>query len=243
MNLNANYTWSHCIGYPDTASASSVLNPGTNYINQGYGQNIGPVNRNIDVGNCTLDRRQIANVTLVVTTPRFSNNATRWLASGWTFATIIVAETGAYYSLGTGIGTDPATGFTTQRPNLVNTNTASATQGQACANLAPCVSWLNPAAFADPVLGTMGNMGAYNLEGPKFWEWDESLSRQFQIREGQRLELRIEAYNLTNSLRLATPGATVASASTFGNVTADATPDAATTAPARVMQFALKYVF
>jgi len=256
VNLNTNYTWSHCIGLQDIGSG--VLNPGANYIHGGYGQNIGPADRDLDVGNCAQDRRQILNVSLVAVTPRFSNNAARWLASGWTLATAFVARSGAPYNLVTGTSPDPATGFGgnapgTQRPNLVLTNTASATQGQACANVAPCISWLNPAAFAAPALGTMGNLGYDALTGPGFWEWDEAVSRQFRIREGQRLEVRIEAFNLTNHVNYTVNGTTVASATTFGTVTTDATPSSgtgaggttgnSTNAPARVMQFALKYVF
>ena len=93
INLNTNYTWSHCIGLQDIGS--TALNPGANYINQGYGQNSGPVNRDLDVGNCAQDRRQIANITLVAITPQFSNKATRMLGSGWTLATSFVARSGA----------------------------------------------------------------------------------------------------------------------------------------------------
>ena len=100
MNLNTNYTWSHCIGLQHISSG--VLNPGANYINQGFGQNIGPVNRNLDVGDCAQDRRQIANVTLVAATPKFSNRQTRLLASGWTFACSFVARSGAPFTIFTG---------------------------------------------------------------------------------------------------------------------------------------------
>jgi len=256
INLHANYTWSHCIGLQDLGSG--VLNPGANYYNQGYGQNTGPVNRNLDVGNCAQDRRQIANITLVAVTPQFSNRATRWAASGWTLASSVVARSGAPFNIVTGTSPDPATGFGgnapgTQRPNLILTNTASPTQGQACANLSPCVSWLNPAAFAAPALGTMGNLGYDALTGPGFWEWDEAVSRDFRIHEGHTLQIRVEAYNLTNHVNYYMNGTTVGSASTFGNVTADASPSSgtgaggtsgsSTNAPARVMQFALKYVF
>jgi Carboxypeptidase regulatory-like domain/TonB dependent receptor len=247
LSLNANYTWSHCIGLPDIAVAGVVLNPGQNYFNQGYGQNVGPANRNLDIGNCVLDRRHVANITLVYQTPRFSNSVARRLASGWSLSSIVVAQSGAPYILVSGTTPDPATGFGgnppgDQRLNYLGGSAASATQGQACANIAPCISWLNPAAFAAPALGTFGNMAPYDLVGPSFWEWDQMLSRQFQITERHKLELRAEAYNVTNSLRLGTPGTTLSSG-TFGLITADATPDGPTTAPARVYQFALKYVF
>ena len=115
------------------------------------------------------------------------------------------------------------------------------------------MSWLNPAAFAAPALGTMGNMGYNDMVGPGFWQWDAALSRQFPVREVQRLEVRVEAFNITNSLRLGNPNTTSGSAATFGLITNDATPTSgtgvggtsgsSTNAPARVMQFALNMFF
>jgi len=105
---------------------------------------------------------------------------------------------------------------------------------------------LNPAAFALPALGTMGNMGTFNLRGPDFWQFDMALSRVFRARENQNVEFRAEAFNVINGLRKGNPGATVATGaftstvvplntSTFGQIN--------TSGDARVMQFALKYVF
>ena len=56
MTFNANYTWSHCIGLPTI----TLLNPGANYVHQAY-QNNGTIDRSLDVGDCTSDRRQIFN--------------------------------------------------------------------------------------------------------------------------------------------------------------------------------------
>jgi hypothetical protein len=74
------------------------------------------------------------------------------------------------------------------------------------------------------------------------------LSREFQVKEGQKVQLRLEAYNVTNTVR---PGlgytnagaGSVLSSSTFGSATTNATPAGPTTAPARVLQLAVKYVF
>jgi hypothetical protein len=244
VSVNVNYTWSRCIGLP----LITLLNPGANYIHQGYGQNIGPANRNADVGDCTQDRRQVANISLVAKTPRFSSRFARIVGSGWTFASTVVARTGAPLTIVTG-ATDAATGFGgnspgTQRPNLLLTDTASPTQGQSCGTAGGfCVKYLNPAAFAPPAPGTFGNLGQGSILGPGFWEWDGALSREFAIREQQRIELRFEGFNVTNSFHPGNPGLSTGSANSFGVITADATPPSATTAPARVLQFALKYVF
>jgi hypothetical protein len=77
-------------------------------------------------------------------------------------------------------------------------------------------------------------MGRANISGPGTFQFDAALSRIFQVREKQRLELRVEAFNLTNTLR---PNnlVTALNNSNFGQIT--------TAQDARVMQFALKYLF
>jgi hypothetical protein len=241
VNLNANYTWSHCIGM---GSGGGALNQAANYLHQGYGQNVYPENRRLDYGTC--GREHIANTTLLFQTPRFSNHIANLLGSDWTFSSILVANSGASFGLTTSAAPDPATGFgasgSSQRPNQLLADTASPTRGQPCSNAAFCVNWLNPAAFAAPALGTPGNMGAGSLKGPSFWEWDQALSRQFRIREGQKLEVRAEAFNITNSFHPGNPGTTVGS-STFGIISSDYTAPSPTTAPARVLQLAMKYIF
>ena len=254
LNLNANYTWSHCIGLPlPYIPATNALNPGANYLHQGYGQNIGPANRDLDVGDCFTDRRQVGNITFVYQTPRFSNNVARLLATGWTFASTFVARSGAPLTLLTGAVTDPATGFggttLTQRPNVLLADTSSATRGQACSTATFCENWFNPRAFAAPALGTFGSLGVGAILGPAFWQWDQAVSRNFRIREGQTLVARFEMYNVTNSLRPGNPGINLGAANTFGLITSDATPPPGVTggspsnAPYRVLQFAMKYVF
>jgi len=99
------------------------------------------------------------------------------------------------------------------------------------------VAYLNRAAFQNPALGTLGNMGRNNIEGPSFFNFDLALSRVFRVRESQRLEVRAEAFNVTNSLRPGNPSLSLTSP-TFGVIN-----QSATGAEPRIMQFALKYVF
>ena len=116
-------------------------------------------------------------------------------------------------------------GIAAQRPNQVLAD------GRGNGSL---TNFLNPAAFVQPDLGTIGTMGTRNVEGPAFWGIDLSLSRAFQVRERQRLEFRAEAYNFTNSLRPGNP-TVVLNSSQFGQITTALDP--------RILQFALKYVF
>ncbi len=231
VNISANYTWSHCIG--DQTIGNLVPNPGQNYIHQG--------NRQLDRGNCLQDRRQIFNLTGVAQSPRFSNTAARWLASGWTYSTIYRIQTGQPLLILAGI--DAAlTGFATtvQRGNQLMADvyaTSPATKNGVG------VQFLNPSAFGTPALGTLGNVGAYNVIGPGYWTLDMALSREFRVREGQRFEIRAEAFNITNSLRakqiFANSGGsgftTLSSGNLFGAILSAEDP--------RILQFAVKYVF
>jgi hypothetical protein len=258
LNVNANYTWSHCIGI---ATAEAAAAGGGNYVTDGYGQNIYPQNRNDSVGSCPEDRRQIANVSLVYRTPKFSTRLARAALSGWVLGSIFQARSGTPLALVTTNTTDPATGFgslvtSTQRPTQLLLDVYEPTRSPCSATQAFCVRYLNPASFAVPTIGTAGNLGAFALVGPGFWQWDQEISRTFQIRESQRIEARFEVFNVTNSFRPGNPVLTVGSA-TFGEILTDATPPLGVTnpgvgngvagsgnnAPARVMQFALKYVF
>jgi hypothetical protein len=97
-------------------------------------------------------------------------------------------------------------------------------------------NYLNPAAFALPAAGALGNVGSNSVAGPGTWQFDVALSRSFQVRERQKLEFRAEAFNLTNSFRMDISKLTVnLNSGNFGQVTGALDP--------RIMQFALKYFF
>src|SRR5207249_1287974 len=149
---------------------------------------VDPNNRRLDRSNCNQDRRQIFSLTGVASTPKFSNATLNKVASGWRVSGIYGIRSGQFLSITT--GTDVAlTGISNQRANQIlgdpfvdNVYTKTGSSG--------FLSYLNRAAFAAPTVGTLGNMGRNNVLGPVFWNFDMALSRTFQVREGQRLEVR-----------------------------------------------------
>jgi hypothetical protein len=98
----------------------------------------------------------------------------------------------------------------------------------------PLSSYLNPAAFILPATGTSGNVGRNSMRGPASWSFDMAVSRVFNFYETQRIEIRAEAYNVTNSFRPGNPNTSVNNAQ-FGVIRTSGDP--------RILQFALKYVF
>jgi hypothetical protein len=213
VNVGGNYTWSHCVG--DNFSAGGP----------GAGGYLDRNNRAFDRGNCTSDRRQIFNLTAVADTPQFVNPTLRAVATGWRLSGIYKRSTGSYLTLTSGL--DRALNGDTgpQRPMQILGNPYSDRSS---------LTYLNPNAFAQPALGTISNMRRANIEGPGTWQLDMALSRNFQVRENQRMEFRAEMFNVTNSLIRDAP-TTNFNSNTFGQINSSAN--------ARIMQFALKYVF
>jgi hypothetical protein len=225
VTVSGNYTWSHCIG--DYADLNSIgPDQAETYTD--------PNNRRFDRGNCNSDRRHILNLTGVAQTPQFTNPTLRTVATGWRLSGIYKWSAGQPFTVINGSDRS-LTGIDNQRANQVLASPYLDKSGR------PLSQFLNPAAFALPSLGTTGNMGRGNIQGPPTWSFDLALSRGFQMGEAKRLELRVEAYNVTNTFRplFATTGASLLGLSlasnTFGQVRSSLDP--------RIMQFALKYVF
>jgi hypothetical protein len=219
VTIIGNYTWSHCIGDPYSISAI-----GGNAANSGW---VDPDNRRYDRGNCTTaatDRQHVVNVSGVAETPRFSGAALRAVASGWRFSPIFKVLSGDAMSI-----------TTTQDRALNGRNPQHGDQilgnpyGDGTAK-----DFLNPRAFAQPALGTLGNAGLGSVRGPYTWQFDAALSRVFSVTEAKKLEFRAEAFNVTNGFRFMDPDVTVNS-NTFGQVITAYDP--------RIMQFALKYLY
>jgi hypothetical protein len=217
VTLNANYTWSHCIA--DITFSDFNTSPAAAYTDTN--------NRSADRGNCIMtgqDRRHLFNITAVAETPRFANDTLRMLATGWRFSPLVRFSSGRPLTITS--STDVAlSGTANQRPNQVLADPYLEKDG---------LRYLNPAAFAAPAPGTLGNVGVGSVVGPMSWQFDAALSRTFSIRESQRIELRAEAFNVTNSFRRNDP-TTVLNSNIFGQINSARDP--------RIMQFALKYVF
>jgi hypothetical protein len=218
ITLSGNYTWSHCISDPGGAERAAT---------SGVEAYSDPDNRRFDRGNCTIagtDRRHVFNLSAVANTPQFSNRTLRLVASGWRLSPIFRILSGDYLNIISGQDRS-LTGAGNQRVNQVLQNPyGNKTVG----------NYLNPAAFAQPALGTLGSIGMSSIRGPGYWQFDTALSRTFALNETQKLEFRAEAFNVTNSFRMEDPTAAFNSG-LFGQVTTAKDP--------RIMQFALKYVF
>jgi hypothetical protein len=160
---------------------------------------------------------QNLNISAAYEIPSFTNHAARLLARGWRISPIFRYLTGAPLTITTGVDRALNDNTTTQRPNQILPNVYAG----------GFLNYLNPLAFAQPALGTLGNMGNYDVYGPSLFEVDLALSRVFPICERKTLEIRGEAYNLPNFFQRGNPG-TLLSTSTFGQITSVYNPSYAT---------------
>jgi hypothetical protein len=154
------------------------------------------------------------------------------LTSHWRLTGILNARSGDRLNIVS--GRDNAfTGLANQRPNKVSDDFYQKT----------LTSWFNPAAFAQPGPGELGNLIRNAVVGPGYWNIDMALSRLITFGGTRRVELRLESFNLLNHFNWGNPVTTTANGSnvnfnagTFGRITTQ------TGAP-RIMQFGIKYDF
>ncbi|MCU1335862.1 MAG: Cna domain protein [Bryobacterales bacterium] len=66
-------------------------------------------------------------------------------------------------------------------------------------------STFNPALFTTPTPGTFGTLSRNDFRGPDFFVYNAAVFRNFSFRENMKIELRGEAYNLTNTTNLTNP--------------------------------------
>ena len=150
----------------------------------------------------------------------------RSLASHWRFSSILSARSGSRLNITS--GRDNAfTGLLNQRVNKVSDDfyAAEPTLNQ----------YFNPAAFAQPASGTLGDLERNAAVGPSFWNIDLAVSRLFAMGATGRLELRLESFNLLNHFNWGNP-ATNFNAGTFGRITTAANDP-------RIIQLGIKYDF
>lgn len=216
LSTGVNYTWSHCIG--DFTQGGGIPNVGTGLLD--------PNDRRRDRGNCAADRRHLLTWTAGYELPRWNNRLARAILTGWRVAGLYRFTTGAPLTIGTNLDRQ-LSGTTGQRVNLLNTNPYG--------DRSSLNNYFNSAAFGLPAIGTLGNIGRFSVFGPSFFTLDTALSRAFKVRERQSVEIRAEAFNLSNSVRRGNPGTNISAPNTFNRILSTADP--------RIMQFAVKYVF
>ncbi len=136
------------------------------------------------------------------------------MIGGWQVSGLFVAQSGTALTIG-GNGT------------LLNTpgNAAYANfngEQKVLGGLGPGRLYFDPTVYSLPAAGVQGNMKRNaGPEGPGYWNLDASLFKRFAITGRKYAEFRVDAYNVTNSVRWGNPntGYSTATGNTFGQIT------------------------
>ena len=232
----SNFTWQHCISDNYTTALGFFVDEDMIPANV-------PGAVHADRGNCpNSDTRRVFSQTFLVDSPKYSNHVVQAIAGDWRLSASAIVQSGTDMSLNVLLDFQGDGQGYPQRPEQVLSDPYCHPKTVNC--------WINPAAFAPAAPGTFGNLGNNSLVGPGSIVINMALTRSFRIREHQTVEFRAEAFNLPNLVNLyppitstilqgfgqPNPGSNYAFGSGLGAF-------GSTIYDARIMQFALKYIF
>ena len=222
IQFQAAYTWSHSIDNQSDALVGDFFNLDFTAITNGSSTALKSLfaqqfNSNGDRGNSDFDQRQSLFLLGV-----WQSSSRRLALRGWQVSGVAAVRSGLPYTVRTVESLIPVFGqgeIQNQRADLLNPALAGYGNPKPVAG---GVMLLNPAAFAYPesasVLGTSGRNA---FTGPGLYNIDLSLARTFtlpHLREGTRLTVRADAFNVLNHANLNNPDSLLGSP-TFGLAT------------------------
>ena len=105
-------------------------------------------------------------------------------------------------------------------------------------------AWFNTSCFVAPQSGELGNASRTPLSGPGFVNTDFSAIKHFLVpgREGMKVDLRAEVFNLFNHPQFGTPGSSICAACPLVGAAGFGSINTTVNNP-RLFQFALKFLF
>jgi hypothetical protein len=163
-------------------------------------------------GLSSFDRRQVFTATSVIQSPVGSNGVLanskffETALKDWTLSTSMTLET----------GTPLTARVLGNQSDIAGTGTIGS--GRANATGLPIESstgFFNLAAFTTPLSGEFGNAGRNTIPGPGLFSLNLSLQRTITLHERTRLQIRVDATNVTNHVNITGIG-TVVNSITYG---------------------------
>jgi len=240
------YTWSKSID-----DASSVFESATE---PAYPQDSQNLKAERALSNFNSAHRLV--VTGLYDVPYRKVGSLRHVLGDWHVQLIGTMQTGHPFTINRGVdqsGTGTTLGFF-DRPDQIadpfqagpvaaNPDPACRTTisqgGRAPSEVRTAQAWFNPCAFAAPSTQRFGTAGRNSVIGPGLINWDVSLRKDLPIREHQRVELRVEFFNIANHPNFDSPNRNFDSPS-FAAVQSQ---NAYGQKPPRQIQLGVRYVF
>jgi hypothetical protein len=231
------WTWSKAIDYAENEDLGFVPYPYPTFFNK-------------DRAVASFDRTHNVEIWGVFALP--VGQGQHWMANGiggqilggWLVNPIITWMTGAPFTVA-GNGTALNANGSSQTADLVGKfrllHGKPPRTGATCTAGDPKCSYFDPGAFAQPLITSSatahyGNTNRNEFRGPGFFNTNLSVLRDFRIKEKATLEVRADAFSLTNTPHFAAPNATCpagttnpaalscASGTSFGVITGTAQP-------------------
>ena len=179
--------------------------------------------------------RFVASGSWILPTPAAAAPLVRALLGGWQVNAIGTVTSGTPFTVSDSANvalqanSPPISGFAASRPNVI---------GDPNSGPHTVDAWMSRSAFERLNLqtqpGQFGNAGRNIVRGPGYGNLDVSLVRDIALPHGTRLQLRAEAFNVTNHVNFGLPVADLNSPN-FGRIFS--------AGPARLMQFGAKLIF
>jgi hypothetical protein len=235
LTLLANYTWSKALDNLPYNAAATSIGAGNSYVYPIYEPNF----RRLDHGPSDFDHRNVISVSYVYVIPsvKESPGVVRFLVNGWQTSGLFQFRSGDPLTISSNSNNASGSGQNRDRAVLVGNPYG----GNACGSTTPCKSYLNPASFQNNAPATYGNIRKGSLVGPRYTDWDVSLSRNFNFTERLYLQFRAEYFNVLNHTNFGDPATT--NSGSIGRITGTTPQNGASPNDPRIGQLSLKLIF
>jgi hypothetical protein len=214
---------------------SYTLSRAKDYVND-VGTIGTPADVNLSYGLADFDRTHSFVSSFVYELPIFkeAKGTMGAILGGWQVAGIFVAQSGTPVDIRAGGASLRAPG-NQQRPNLNGSQNV-------LGDIGPGQQYFDTSVYSAPAANTFGNMTRNaGPRGPGYVNLDASLVKRIRARDRYALELRVDAFNVTNTPHFANPGRDFGTP-TFGQINATLGPGDGATGP-RLVRFGARVTF
>ncbi|MGH9370234.1 MAG: TonB-dependent receptor domain-containing protein [Vicinamibacterales bacterium] len=196
FSFNVNYTLSKAVGLAGASNSDQqprVRIPDLYHLNEAVQD---------------FDRTHTLNMRSIVELP--FGPGRRWLSGGgvvaaivggWQLNNVVSLRSGTPFTVTTSTTPLNAAGSINQNPADQVKDAVEILGGIGDGN-----SWFDPFAFAVVSEPRLGNSGFNSMRGPSRKQWDIGLFRQINLGRQANLQLRVEAFNVTNTPHFGNPG-------------------------------------
>jgi Carboxypeptidase regulatory-like domain len=223
LNLGAAYTYGKAID--NSSSFSGTQRP------DAYGPN------DQDEGPTDFDVRQKLALSLNWKLPGPKSGAAKAILGGWQVAGILIAQSGVPYTVFCGASFTAGCDYNADGTNFDRPNVPGFGDSKDGSNDDFLRGIFAASDFPKPAPGTNGALGRNTFRGPRYFNVDMALVKSIrvpQLGQASELQLRVESFNLFNTVNLNNPIANLADPN-FGKSTS--------ALPGRIVQFSARFQF